>query len=97
MPLDQRNLTMAKDIGLIFSLFDITSAREVPFGILQYTQCIQPMFSFVYHSSLLTAKSIDLVVAHDGFLSQQKSSVFFAVFTLITKELFQQLLIRTAV
>ena len=30
----------AKDIGLIFSLFNIASAGKVPFGILQYVQCI---------------------------------------------------------
>jgi len=46
-----------------FSLFDIASAREVPFGILQYI----PVSSFVCHSSLLTARSVDLVVARDGF------------------------------
>jgi len=31
MPLDQRNSIMAKDTSLIFSLFDVSSAREVPF------------------------------------------------------------------
>jgi len=31
---------MAKDIGLIFSLFDAASAQEVPFGILEYVQYI---------------------------------------------------------
>jgi len=31
---------MAKAMGLIFSLFDIASAQEVSFGILQYMQCI---------------------------------------------------------
>jgi len=30
---DECNSTMAKAMGLIFSLFDVTSAREVPFGI----------------------------------------------------------------
>jgi len=37
---DQRNMTMAKAAGLIFSLFDVTLAREMPFGIPQYTQGI---------------------------------------------------------
>jgi len=32
---DQHNSKMAKAMGLIFSMFDIASAREVPFGILQ--------------------------------------------------------------
>ena len=40
MPSDKRNSIMAKATGLIFSLFDVTLAREVPFGIPQYIQCI---------------------------------------------------------
>ena len=40
MPSDKCNLIAAKVIDLIFSLFDVTSAREVPFGILQYVECI---------------------------------------------------------
>ena len=40
MPSDKRNLITAKATGLIFSLFDVASARQVPFGIPQYTQCI---------------------------------------------------------
>ena len=40
MPSDKRNLIMAKATDLIFSLFDVTSAGHVPFGILQYLQCI---------------------------------------------------------
>jgi len=37
---DQYNLITVKASGLGFSLFDVASAREVPFGILQYMQCI---------------------------------------------------------
>ena len=40
MPLDKRNLITAKATGLIFSLFDVALARQVPFGIPQYVQCI---------------------------------------------------------
>ena len=40
MPSDKCNSIMAKATGLIFSFFNITSAREVPFGIPQYIQCI---------------------------------------------------------
>ena len=40
MPSDKRNSIMAKAMGLIFSLFDVASARQVPFGIPQYVQCI---------------------------------------------------------
>ena len=31
---------MAKAKDLILSLFDVALAQEVPFGILQYVQCI---------------------------------------------------------
>ena len=34
MPSYEHNSIMAKATGLIFSLFDVASAREVPFGIL---------------------------------------------------------------
>ena len=40
MSSDKRNLITAKAAGLIFSLFDVTLAREVPFNIPQYVQCI---------------------------------------------------------
>ena len=40
MPSDKRNSITAKATGLIFSLFDVASARQVPFGIPQYIQCI---------------------------------------------------------
>ena len=40
MPSDKRNSITAKAMGLIFSLFDIPLARQVPFGIPQYIQCI---------------------------------------------------------
>ena len=33
MPSDKRNSITAKAKGLIFSLFDIASAQQVPFGI----------------------------------------------------------------
>ena len=40
MPSDKRNSVTAKATGLIFSLFDVASAREVRFGIPLYMQCI---------------------------------------------------------
>ena len=40
MPSDKHNLITAKTMGLIFSLFDVASAQEVPFGIRQYVQHI---------------------------------------------------------
>ena len=55
------------------------------------------MSSFVSHSSLLTAKSVDLVVARDVLPSYRKSSVVFIVATLIAEVFLKQFLIRTAV
>ena len=47
MPSDQRNLITTKATGLIFLLFNVASAREVPFGIPQYIQCILEGFTSV--------------------------------------------------
>ena len=72
MPSDKHNSIMAKAMVLIFSLLDVTVARDVTFGIPQYVQCILQGLTSVLlrvHSSLLTAKSVDLVVACDGFPS----------------------------
>ena len=65
MPSDKHNSQMAKAKGLIFTLF------KVPSGI---PQCYNVFFmnlpepSLELHLSLLTAKSIYLMVACDGFL-----------------------------
>ena len=59
-----------KPTSLIFSLFDITSAQEVPFGIPQYVQCIlMDLLVSSFVPSLLTAKSVNLAIARDGFPS----------------------------
>ena len=92
MPSDQHDLIMAMDTALIFSLFDVTSAQEVPFGIPQYIKCI-----LHGHTSLLLClplifadnKSIDFVVAHDCYLCITETLMFFAVSTSITKVLFK--------
>ena len=85
MPSDQRNVITAKATGLIFSLFNITSAREVPFGILQYSNPFfmdLPVSSFVSHSSLLTVKNVDLMFARDGFLYIMQIICFFSLWLL---------------
>ena len=69
MPSDKHNSITAEATGLIFSLFDVASAQRVPFGIPQYVQCILHGLTSVSHSFLLTAKSVDLVIACDGFPS----------------------------
>jgi len=64
---DQCNSITFKATGLIFSLFDVASALEVPFGIPQYCNAFfrdLPEFSFMFHSSLLTVKSVNLVVVY---------------------------------
>jgi len=53
---------MARDTGLIFSLFNVASAWEVPFGVPLFMQCILHGLTFVSHSPLLTTKSVDFVV-----------------------------------
>ena len=61
---------MAKAVGLRFSLFDVTSARQVPFGYRSMYNAFfmdLPVSSFVSHSTLLTGKGVDLARAHDGF------------------------------
>ena len=65
MPSDKRNSIMAKATGLIFSLFDVTSAQQVPFGVPQYVQCILHGLTSV----LLCPKNVDLAVVRDGFPS----------------------------
>ena len=72
MPSDKRNLKTAKATDLIFLLFDVASAKRY---LLAYHSTYNaffmdlPVSSFVSHSSLLTAKSVDLVAASDGFPS----------------------------
>jgi len=59
---------MVQAMYLIFSLFDVTSDQQVPFGICSTYNAFfmdLPVLSFAFHFSLLTAKSVDLVVAHD--------------------------------
>ena len=56
-----------------------------------------PVSSFVSHSSLLTAKGVDLAVARDGFPLKWKLSVFFIVAILIVEVLFEPFFIRTTV
>jgi len=86
---------MAKATGLIFSFFNVTSAREVLLAIPLYMQCILHGLT----AALLCVRFIFVhqekcpAIARDGFHLLLKS---FVVVTLITKVLFEQLLIRTA-
>ena len=75
MPSDKCNLITAKAMGLRFSLFDVASVGHGPFGLPQVCSMYNAFFmelsvsSFVSHSSLLTAKGVNLAVAQDGFPS----------------------------
>jgi len=97
MPSDLRNSTMAKVMGLIFLLFEVTSAREVPFAIPLYIQC-------VFHRLSMALLCVPFIFVHHEkcqfsgrhMMASIKSSIIFIVATLITKVLFKQLLIRTA-
>jgi len=97
MPSDSRNSTMAKATGLIFSLFDVASAQEVPFAILLYIQCI-------LHGLNTALLCVPFILVHHEkcrfsgrhVMASTKLSVIFIVGTLITKVLFKQFLIRTA-
>ena len=69
MPSDKHNLITIKGTGLIFSLFNIALAQEVPLAYCNAFFMDLPVSSFVSHSYLLTAESADLVVALVGFPS----------------------------
>ena len=94
MPSDKRNSITTKATGLIFSLFNVASARQVPFGILQYVQCIPT--SVLLCVPFIFAES-ERHRFGGGFPSYWKSSVFFIVAILIAEVLFKQFLIRSAV
>jgi len=94
MPSDSRNSTMAKATGLIFSLFNVTSAQEVPFAIPLYMHAMHS--SWTYHGPPLCpihlCSSQKVSIARDGFHLLRKSSVLATLITIF----FKQLLICTA-
>ena len=70
---DKRNLMMAIAIGLISSLFNITSSRDVRFHpaaaplLASWFYHCSPLFSFVFHSFLPYCAGDDLQFVCDGF------------------------------
>jgi len=97
MPSDSRNSTMAKAMGLIFSLFDIASAREVPFVIPLYIQCVlHGLTTALLYVPFISVHHEKCRFSGRHVMASIKSSVIFIVATLITKVLFKQLFIRTA-
>jgi len=92
MPSDSRNSTMAKAMGLIFSLLDVASAREVPFAIPLYIQCI-------LHGLSTAVLCVPFIFVHHEKCQfcgrhMMASIVIFIVATLITKVLYKQLLLH---
>jgi len=99
MPSGQRNSIMAKAMGLIFSLFNITSAEEVPFGMPQYVQWIPHELTDVLLCMPFIFADSRKCQFGGGmcWLPFTTEIVYiFVVATLITKELCEQLLIRIA-
>ena len=100
MPSGKRNLIAARVKGLIFQC---SMLLQLDTCLLVYHSMYNAFFidllvSFVSHSSLLTVKGVDLVVAHDLWLPFIMEIVhFFIVATLIVKVIFEQFLIRNAV
>jgi len=82
-------------MGLIFSLFDIASAKKVPLGISQHTQWIlNGLISVLLCVPLIFSDNKKCWFGGGGMhgsLLRWKSSVFFIAITLITRELFKQL------
>ena len=68
MSSDKRNMITDKATGLIFSLFNVASAREAYCSTYNAFFMDLPVSSFVSsfvsHSSLPTVKSVDLAIAH---------------------------------
>ena len=69
MPSDQRNLITAKATGLIFSLFSPRGAFWLTTVHAMHSSGTYQCPPFVFHSSLLTVKSVNLMVACDGFFA----------------------------
>ena len=75
MPLDKHNLIMAKTMGLIFFLlFDVASAREVPFWhtavhMMHSSWNYHAVSFFVFYSSLLSQK-VNLEVGNVVYVTE---------------------------
>ena len=81
MPSDKRNSITAKATGLISSLFNVASARDVPFRQLQQLQCIchgatfvllkDPLYLFPYSSTTW----VTICGTRNGFSASVMASV----------------------
>jgi len=78
MPSDKRNSIMAEATDLIFSLFDVASAQEVPFGALQYVQCILQGLTSVLLCVLFIFADSEKCQFGDGFLCVTRNCPYFS-------------------
>jgi len=77
MPSNQRDSIIVKTMGLTFLLFNIASALLAYLSTYNAFFMDLPVTSFVFHSSLLTMKSVDLVVHVMASFHNRKLSIFF--------------------
>ena len=100
MPSDKHNSITAEASGLIFYCSTSLQPDMCLLTYCIYIQYILHGLTSVFLCVLVIfadSESVDLVVAHDGFPSQWKLSIFLIVDTLIARVLFEQFLIRNTV
>ena len=94
MPSDKHNSTVARAMFLLFEVERCPLAYHSMYNVFFMDLLV---LSFVFHSSLLTAKSVNLVVAHDGFLCIMEIVCIFHSGYFNYKGAYELFLIHTAV
>ena len=94
---DKCNQIMGNATGSIFSLFNIASAQEVPFGLPQHVKCILLGLTSVFLCVPFTIKSANLVLPCDYFLSVTEIICIFHSGYFDYRGAFQKVLDHTAV
>ena len=102
MPLDQHNSISitAKATGLSFNCLMLLQPERCLLAYRSMSNAFfrdLPVSSFEFHSSFLAVKSINLVVACDGFFCVTEIICIFHSGYFNCRVLFKQFLIRTAV
>ena len=96
MPLGKCNSITAKAMGLIFSLFDVASSRDMPFGIPQYVQCTHHGLTFVLlcvpfifaDNPRCRSVMVAQCLASLQYVCKRESSIFSMVTGLIAETIF---------
>ena len=104
MPSGKRNSIMTEALGLIFSLFDVTSSRDMPFGIPQYVKCMHYGLTFVllcvpflFADSPRCRFAVAQCMASLQYICKRKSSVFSVVTGLIAETILTLFFVCNAV